>query len=116
MKYDLRHHMHVYEQLFTSVERVTELIMQTNWEEGSVPPEYWMNTPDHIYVIANTFNLCVVFLARSESTTVVPLVSNMDWPSGTILIGLIEELQHFIQTDISLSLVDGCPLPPLHVQ
>ncbi|KAI5661761.1 hypothetical protein M9H77_21084 [Catharanthus roseus] len=30
MSYDLRHHMHVYEQLFGSVERVTKLIMQTN--------------------------------------------------------------------------------------
>ncbi|KAI5681640.1 hypothetical protein M9H77_02868 [Catharanthus roseus] len=112
MSYDLLHHMHVYEQLFGSVERVTELIMQTNWEEGSVPREYWMNTPDHLYVIANTFNPCVVFLARSQSTTVLPLVSNMDGPSGTIFVGLIEELQHFIQ----LHLVDGCPLPPLHVQ
>ncbi|KAI5672145.1 hypothetical protein M9H77_12509 [Catharanthus roseus] len=112
MSYDLRYHMHVYEQLFGSVERVTELIMQTNWEEGSVPPEYWMNTLDHLYVIANTFNLCFVFLARSESTTVLPLVSNMDGPLGTIFIGLIQELQHFIH----LQLVDGCPLPPLHVQ
>ncbi|KAI5683014.1 hypothetical protein M9H77_04242 [Catharanthus roseus] len=59
MSYDLWHHMHVHEQLFGSVERVTELIMQTNWEEGSAPREYWMNTPDHLYVIANTFNLCV---------------------------------------------------------
>ncbi|KAI5683481.1 hypothetical protein M9H77_04709 [Catharanthus roseus] len=78
MSYDLRHRMHVYEQLFSSVERVTGLIMQTNWEEGSAPPEYWMNTSDHLYVIANTFNICV--------------------------------------TDILLSLVNGCPLPPLHVQ
>ncbi|KAI5649146.1 hypothetical protein M9H77_35151 [Catharanthus roseus] len=112
MSFDLRHRMHVYEQLFSSVERVTELIIQTNWEEGSAPPKYWMNTPDHLYVIANTFNICVVFLARTESTTVLPLVSNMDGPSGTIFIGLIEELQHFIQ----LQLVNGCPLPPLHVQ
>ncbi|KAI5664923.1 hypothetical protein M9H77_24246 [Catharanthus roseus] len=47
---------------------------------------------------------------RMHSTTVLPLVSNMDGPSETIFIGLIEELQHFIQ------LVDGCPLLPLHVQ
>ncbi|KAI5675859.1 hypothetical protein M9H77_06809 [Catharanthus roseus] len=86
MSYDLRHHMHVYEQLFGSAERVTELIMTTNWEESSAPPKYLMDAPDHLYVIANTFNLCVVFLARSESTTVLPL------------------------------LVDGCPLPPLQVQ
>ncbi|KAI5671795.1 hypothetical protein M9H77_12159 [Catharanthus roseus] len=103
MSYDLRHRMNVYEQLFGSVERVIELIMKTNWEEGSAPPEYWMDTPDHFYVIANTFNLCIVLLARSESTTVLPLVSNMDGPAETIFIGLIEELQHFIQIDILLN-------------
>ncbi|KAI5655110.1 hypothetical protein M9H77_32297 [Catharanthus roseus] len=77
-----------------------------------------MDTPDHLYVIANTSNLCVVFLARLKSTTFLPLVSNVDGTTGTIFIGLIEELQHFIQSDIllSLQLVDGCPLPPLQVQ
>ncbi|KAI5648930.1 hypothetical protein M9H77_34935 [Catharanthus roseus] len=100
MSYDLRHRMHVYEQLFGSVERVTELIVQTNWEEGSAPRKYRMNTSYHLYVIANTFNLCVVFLARSQSSTLLPLVSNMDGPSGTIFIRLIEELQHFIQVFI----------------
>ncbi|KAI5681423.1 hypothetical protein M9H77_02651 [Catharanthus roseus] len=110
--FDIRHHMRVYEQLFRSVERVTELIMQTNWEDGSAPRDYWMNTPDHLYVIANTFNLYVVFLARSQLTTVLLLVSNMDGPSETIFVGLIEELQHFIQ----LQLIDVCLLPPLHVQ
>ncbi|KAI5648511.1 hypothetical protein M9H77_34516 [Catharanthus roseus] len=87
----------------------TENVAVTNWEEGSAPPEYWMDTLDHLYVITNTFNLCVVFLARLESTIVLPLVSNMDGHTGTIFIGLIEELQHFIQ----LQLVDGCPLPLL---
>ncbi|KAI5648070.1 hypothetical protein M9H77_34075 [Catharanthus roseus] len=71
-----------------------------------------MDTPDHLYIIANTFNPCVVFLARSESTIVLPLVSNMDGPTRTIFIGLTEELQHFIQ----LQLGDRCPLPPLQVQ
>ncbi|KAI5666323.1 hypothetical protein M9H77_16176 [Catharanthus roseus] len=40
MSYDLWHRMNVYEQLFGSVECVTELIMKTNWEEGLAPPEY----------------------------------------------------------------------------
>ncbi|KAI5667406.1 hypothetical protein M9H77_17259 [Catharanthus roseus] len=62
MSYDLQHRMNVYLQLFGSVERVTELIMKTNWEEGSAPPEYWMDTSDHLYVIANTFNLSVLQL------------------------------------------------------
>ncbi|KAI5658995.1 hypothetical protein M9H77_27788 [Catharanthus roseus] len=87
----------------------TEDVAVTNWEEGSTPLEYWMDTPNHLCVIANIFNLCAVFLARSESTTVLPLVSNIDEPAGTIFIRLIEELQHFIQ----LQLVDGCPLPPI---
>ncbi|KAI5663233.1 hypothetical protein M9H77_22556 [Catharanthus roseus] len=104
MFFDLHHHMNVYVQLFRSVERVTELIRRTNWEEGSTLADYWMDTPDHLYVIANTFNLCVVFLARLGSTTVLPLVSNMDDNAGTIFIGFIEEQQHFIQ----LHLRDGC--------
>ncbi|KAI5649533.1 hypothetical protein M9H77_35538 [Catharanthus roseus] len=57
MCFDLHHHMNLYVQLFASVERVTELIRQTNWEEGSAPADYWKDTPDHLYVIANTFNL-----------------------------------------------------------
>ncbi|KAI5668722.1 hypothetical protein M9H77_18575 [Catharanthus roseus] len=36
------------------------------------------------------------------STTVLPLVSNMDGPSGMIFIGLVEELQHFIQVDVQI--------------
>ncbi|KAI5650193.1 hypothetical protein M9H77_36198 [Catharanthus roseus] len=35
MCFDLHHHMNVYVQLFGLVERITELIRQTNWEEGS---------------------------------------------------------------------------------
>ncbi|KAI5671698.1 hypothetical protein M9H77_12062 [Catharanthus roseus] len=97
MYFDLHHRMNVYVQLFRSVERVTEFIRRTNWEEGSAPAGYWMNTPNHLYVIANTFNLCVIFLARLGSTTVLPLVSNMDGNAGTIFIGFIEEQQHFIQ-------------------
>ncbi|KAI5667988.1 hypothetical protein M9H77_17841 [Catharanthus roseus] len=80
-----------------SIERVPELIRRKNWEEGSAPADYWMDTPDHLYVIANTFNLCIVFLARLGSTTVLPLVSNMDGNVGTLVIGFIEEQQHFIQ-------------------
>ncbi|KAI5683841.1 hypothetical protein M9H77_05069 [Catharanthus roseus] len=116
MCFDLHHRVNVYVQLFGSVERVTELTRRKNWEEGSAPADYWMDTPDHLYVIANTFNLCVVFLARLWSTTVLPLVSNMDDNAGTIFIGFIEEHQHFIQLFIILHLRDGCPLPPLQVQ
>ncbi|KAI5661361.1 hypothetical protein M9H77_20684 [Catharanthus roseus] len=80
--------------------------------KSSAPADYWMDTPDHLYIIADTFNLCVVFLARLGSTTFLPLVSNMDGNAGTIFIGFIEEQKHFIQ----LHLRDECPLPPLQVQ
>ncbi|KAI5668040.1 hypothetical protein M9H77_17893 [Catharanthus roseus] len=116
MCFDLHHCMNVYVQLFGSVERVTELIRRTNWEEGLAPADYWMDTPDHLYVIANTFNLCVVFLARLGSTTILPLVSNMDGNARTMFIGFIEEHEHFIQVFVILYLRDGCPLPPLQVQ
>ncbi|KAI5648782.1 hypothetical protein M9H77_34787 [Catharanthus roseus] len=62
MCFDLHHHMNVYTQLFGSVECVTELIRRTDWEEGSALADYWMDTPDRLYVIANIFNLCVLHL------------------------------------------------------
>ncbi|KAI5668556.1 hypothetical protein M9H77_18409 [Catharanthus roseus] len=94
--FDLHHRTNVYVQLFGLVELVSELIRRMNWEEGSAPPEYWMGTPKHLYVITNTFNLYVVFLVRLGSSTVLPLVSNMDGNARTIFIGFIEEQQHFI--------------------
>ncbi|KAI5650614.1 hypothetical protein M9H77_36619 [Catharanthus roseus] len=96
MCFNLHYRINVYVQLFGSVERVTELIRRTNWEEGLVPADYWIDTPDHLYVIANKFNLCVVFLARLGSTTVLPLVSNIDGNAGTLVIGFIKEQQYFI--------------------
>ncbi|KAI5647464.1 hypothetical protein M9H77_33469 [Catharanthus roseus] len=58
--------------------------------EGSTPINYWIDTPDQLYVIANTFNLCVVLIARFGSTTVLPLYSNMDCTAGLLFIGFIE--------------------------
>ncbi|KAI5668526.1 hypothetical protein M9H77_18379 [Catharanthus roseus] len=100
MCFDLHHRMNVYVQLFGSVKRVTELIRRTNWEEGSASADYCMDALDHLYVIANAFNLCVVFLAWLGSTTILPLVSNMDGNAGTIFIRFIEEPQHFIHVFI----------------
>ncbi|KAI5669133.1 hypothetical protein M9H77_18986 [Catharanthus roseus] len=96
MSYDLHYHMNVYVQLFGSLERVTELIRKTNWGEGSAPVDYWIDTPNHLYVIANTFNLCVVLIARFGSTIVLPLYSNMDCTAGILFIGFIAEQEHFI--------------------
>ncbi|KAI5666607.1 hypothetical protein M9H77_16460 [Catharanthus roseus] len=48
--------MNIYVSLLGSVECVDELIKKTYWEEGPVPYEHWLDTPNHLYVIANTFN------------------------------------------------------------
>ncbi|KAI5673189.1 hypothetical protein M9H77_13553 [Catharanthus roseus] len=77
--------------------RYVKWLGRTNWEEGSAITDYWMDTPDHLYVIVNTFYLCIVFLAQLGTTTVLPLVYNMDGNAGTIFIGFIEEQEHFIQ-------------------
>ncbi|KAI5662007.1 hypothetical protein M9H77_21330 [Catharanthus roseus] len=100
MSYDLHHHMNVYVQLFGSLERVTELIRKTNWGEGSASVDYWMDTPNHLYVIANTFNLCVVLIARFGLTTILLLYSNMDCTVGMLFIGFIVEHEYFIQLEI----------------
>ncbi|KAI5662053.1 hypothetical protein M9H77_21376 [Catharanthus roseus] len=68
-----------------------------------------MDTPDHLNVIANTFNLCIVLIARFGSITVLPLYSNMDCIAEMLFIGFILEQKHFIH----LLLRDGCPLPPI---
>ncbi|KAI5677822.1 hypothetical protein M9H77_08772 [Catharanthus roseus] len=91
MSYDLHHHMSVYVKLFRSLECVTELIRKTNWVEGSTPVDYWIDTADYLYVIANTFNLCVVLIARFGSTTVLPFYSNMDCTAGMLFIGFTAE-------------------------
>ncbi|KAI5658461.1 hypothetical protein M9H77_27254 [Catharanthus roseus] len=74
-----------------------ELIKKTNWEDGTAPYKHWMDTPDHLYVIANTFNFCVVLIARLGSTPVLPLYSDMDCTAGTQFNGFISEQDHFIQ-------------------
>ncbi|KAI5673389.1 hypothetical protein M9H77_13753 [Catharanthus roseus] len=104
--------MNMYVLLFRSVERVYELIRKTCWDEGPMPYEHWLDTPDHFYVIANTFNFCVVLIARLGSTTVLPLYSNMDCTTGTLCIGFISDQQHFIQ----LQMRDGSLSHPMHVQ
>ncbi|KAI5676814.1 hypothetical protein M9H77_07764 [Catharanthus roseus] len=101
LSYDSHHHMNVYVQLFGLLERVTELIRKINWSEGSAPVDFWMDTPDNLYGIANTFNLCVVLIARFGSTTVLPLYSNMDdSTAGMLFIGFIAEHEHFIQLQL----------------
>ncbi|KAI5682555.1 hypothetical protein M9H77_03783 [Catharanthus roseus] len=54
------------------------LRLRAHWRDGHAPLEYWLDTPNSLYVIANTFNLCVVLIARFGSTTVLLLYSYLD--------------------------------------
>ncbi|KAI5653112.1 hypothetical protein M9H77_30299 [Catharanthus roseus] len=69
-------------------------------EDGPASPEHWLETPDLLYVIANAFNLCVMLIAQLYSTTVLPLYSYSNRPRGTLVIGLLIEQLHFIQSSI----------------
>ncbi|KAI5649890.1 hypothetical protein M9H77_35895 [Catharanthus roseus] len=82
MLYELEHSMNVYLNLVGSTEH------------------HWLETPDLLYIIANALNLCVIIIAQLGSTTVLPLYSYLDRPGGTLVIGLLTELQHFIQVSI----------------
>ncbi|KAI5648149.1 hypothetical protein M9H77_34154 [Catharanthus roseus] len=101
--------MNMYVLVFELVEHVYELIRKTIWDEGLAHNEYWLDTPDHLYVIANTFNFCVVLIACLGSTIVLPLYSNMNCTAGMLCIGFISDQQHFIQVpwrhhrDVSVS-------------
>ncbi|KAI5673127.1 hypothetical protein M9H77_13491 [Catharanthus roseus] len=96
--------MNMYVSVFRSVERVYELIRKSSWEEAPAPYEYWLDTSDHLYVIANTFNFCMVLTAHLESTIVLPLYSNINCTVGMLCIGFISDQKHFIQLyDVSVS-------------
>ncbi|KAI5667788.1 hypothetical protein M9H77_17641 [Catharanthus roseus] len=61
--FELEHTPNMYVSLFGSVERYYELIHRTKWQEGLVPPAYWLDTPNSLYVIANAFkNLCTIVI------------------------------------------------------
>ncbi|KAI5649637.1 hypothetical protein M9H77_35642 [Catharanthus roseus] len=80
-------------------ELLSRYIQRTQWFDGPAPEEHWLEIPDHLYVIVNTFNFCVVLIAGLGSTTTLPLYSNSNSPSGTLL-----------------QLWDRCPLPPFNLQ
>ncbi|KAI5668578.1 hypothetical protein M9H77_18431 [Catharanthus roseus] len=92
-------------------EEVAQRFVNGSWDEGPTPYEHWLDTPDHLYVIANTFNFCVVLTVRLGSTTVLPLYSNMNCIAGMLCIGFISD-----PNNISYRYTIGCPLPPMQVQ
>ncbi|KAI5657681.1 hypothetical protein M9H77_26474 [Catharanthus roseus] len=82
MIFELERTTNMYISLFGSAECVYELICRTHWQNGPAPLDHWLETPDSLYVITNIFNLCVIFIARHGSTTVLPLYSYSDRPGG----------------------------------
>ncbi|KAI5672729.1 hypothetical protein M9H77_13093 [Catharanthus roseus] len=95
--FELEHTTNMYLSLFESAERIYELVRRTQWQNGPALSDHWLETPDSLYVIANTFNLCVILIARLGCTIVLPLYSYSDRPSGTLVIWLLTDQQHFIQ-------------------
>ncbi|KAI5678013.1 hypothetical protein M9H77_08963 [Catharanthus roseus] len=100
--------MNMYVSVFESVKYVYESIRKTSWEEGPAPYEHWLDTPDHLYIIANAFNFCVVLIARLGLTTVLPLYSNMNCTVGMLCIGFISDQQYFIQPRRLSNLIGPC--------
>ncbi|KAI5668156.1 hypothetical protein M9H77_18009 [Catharanthus roseus] len=97
MTFELQLHTNMYASLFGSVERAYELIQRTQWFERHAPLEHWLDTPDHLYVFANTFNFCVVLVAGLGSTTLLPLYSSFTSIAGILCIGYLSEQQYFTQ-------------------
>lgn len=55
-----------------------------------------MDTVKGPYVITNTYNLCVVVLSNRGSTKFLPAYSRKDQTNGIIVIGYLEDQQHFV--------------------
>ncbi|KAI5664907.1 hypothetical protein M9H77_24230 [Catharanthus roseus] len=51
-------------------ERVYEVLKRAQWFDGPAPQGHWLETPDHFYVIANTFNFCMVLTAVANGVGV----------------------------------------------
>ncbi|KAI5649440.1 hypothetical protein M9H77_35445 [Catharanthus roseus] len=86
-------------RIMGSEERVTELVHRIHWPvDGPAPYAHWFETPDSLYIIAYTFNLCVILIAQLGFMIVLPLYSYSNRPEGTLVIGLMTEQRHFIQS------------------
>lgn len=57
---------------------------------------YWMDIPDSLFVVASTFNLCVVLLAKRGSTTILPFYSEKNRTDKRVVIRHFLDLEHYI--------------------
>ncbi|KAI5658819.1 hypothetical protein M9H77_27612 [Catharanthus roseus] len=65
MLYELEHSTNLYVNLVGLEERVNELIYTIHWPvDGPASYAHWFETPDSLYIIANSFNLCVILIAQ----------------------------------------------------
>ncbi|KAI5666694.1 hypothetical protein M9H77_16547 [Catharanthus roseus] len=62
------HYLRKSHRLPYAYELLSRYIQRTQWFDGLAPEEHWLEIPDHLYVIANTFNFCVVLIAGLGST------------------------------------------------
>ncbi|KAI5667815.1 hypothetical protein M9H77_17668 [Catharanthus roseus] len=84
MLYELEHSTNVYLNLVGSAEHVNRLVHRIRWQDGPASYEHWLETPNSLYAIANSFHLCVILITQLCSTTTLPLYSYLDRPGGTL--------------------------------
>ncbi|KAI5656527.1 hypothetical protein M9H77_25320 [Catharanthus roseus] len=62
---DENHWSEVRRQMTFDLQLHLNVIQRTQWFDGPAPQEHWLEIPDQLYVIANTFNFCVVLIATT---------------------------------------------------
>ncbi|KAI5671563.1 hypothetical protein M9H77_11927 [Catharanthus roseus] len=64
--------------------------------DGFAPRYCWMDVPNHLIIVANKFNLCIILLAKQDSCTILPFYLASDHVGDTIVIGHLVDSEYFI--------------------
>ncbi|KAI5672215.1 hypothetical protein M9H77_12579 [Catharanthus roseus] len=78
-----------------------------NWD-GFTSRQCWMDVPDHLIIAANSFNLCIILIARRDSSMILPFYSTLNHVQDTIIIRHLADLEHFIAVIFSLKFLFFC--------
>ncbi|KAI5384533.1 hypothetical protein KIW84_071509 [Lathyrus oleraceus] len=96
----------LYDKLFSNwLSEVRESLMIESF--GSQPPEKWLTLPDMGYLIANRYNVVLVYLGNS-CMTFFPMTSSHSPNVSIYCIGFINQ-NHWVQVNMK----EGFPLPPV---
>ncbi|KAI5650479.1 hypothetical protein M9H77_36484 [Catharanthus roseus] len=56
----------------------------------------WIDVPDHLIFVTNTFNSCIVLIVKQDSCTVFPFYSSPEQVGDTVGIRHLADSEHFI--------------------